>query len=296
LTAAAVRDVLGLGEEETVDAFLAALVAGDAATGMELLDALEERGRDLRAFTDQTVERLREALVASLGKGSTIPLAKAGPAALAAVAHRLAAIDVAHPGPGGLRLQLDLTLLAAPAPAPAAPVAQAAPAPAPAKAAPAPTAPAPAPTPAPAPAAPAPAPAAPAPAPAPAPTQPSGSSIPGSLSLQPLIERWPQVVEIVSKNPPSRPLILACRPIAVEGNAVVLGFPETQSFYRDVAERRRAVLEDALSRVLERPVTVKCVATNLEAAPQPKEDVGDRLLTEFNRIFNDESGGVAEVD
>jgi hypothetical protein len=111
-----------------------------------------------------------------------------------------------------------------------------------------------------------------------------------------LLERWQEIVEIVSKNPPTRPLIVACRPVAVEGSTVVLGFPESQSFYKDVAERRRTILEDGVGRVLGVPVSVKCVATNVEVSSLPKEGGGDRLLSEFNRIFNDEAGDVGEVE
>ncbi|MGZ6315061.1 MAG: DNA polymerase III subunit gamma/tau, partial [Candidatus Limnocylindrales bacterium] len=53
LTADRVREVLGLVDEETPEACLAALVRGDAATGIDLLDGMEELGRDLGAFAEQ---------------------------------------------------------------------------------------------------------------------------------------------------------------------------------------------------------------------------------------------------
>lgn len=310
LTAALVRDVLGLVEEETVDAFLEALVKGEAVAGIELLDGLEERGRDLRAFTEQAVERLRVALVASLGKGVGTGLAAAGPAALAEAARRLASIDVARPGPGGLRLQLELTLLAptrattveahpaaapAPTPTPAPTGSVGRPqASAPAKGSPSPEKPrASRPPSAKAATRQGPAPAEASQPPAPAPARPA---LAGAPTLQVLLERWQEIVEIVSKNPPTKPLILACRPVAVEGSTVVLGFPEAQSFYKDVAERRLTILEEGVGRVLGVPVAVKCVATNVEVSPLPKEGGGDRLLSEFNRIFNDEAGDVREVE
>jgi len=326
LTAALVRDVLGLVEEETVDAFLEALVKGEAVAGIGLLDGLEERGRDLRAFTEQAVERLRVALVASLGKGAGTGLAAAGPAALAEAARRLASIDVARPGPGGLRLQLELTLLAptrataaeahpsstpAPTPVPASapeptPVPTATPAPALGASAGPPQAPASAkgspgtekPRASRSPVSKAAAPPGPAPAESPQPSAPAPArpAPAGGPTLQILLERWQEIVEIVSKNPPTRPLIVACRPVAVEGSTVVLGFPESQSFYKDVAERRRTILEDGVGRVLGVPVSVKCVATNVEVSSLPKEGGGDRLLSEFNRIFNDEAGDVGEVE
>ena len=329
LTADHVRDVLGLVEEETVEAFLQALVRGEAVAGIELLDGLEERGRDLRAFTEQAIEGLRLALLSSLGRGTPSGLAAAGPGALAATARRLASIDMAHPGAGGLRLQLELALLA---PSPAASVAAPGfaladrpagrvPAPASAPEAPAsPAKPSAAPKPsalperlAPAPAEPTPGPATPTPAlaaptkrstpastsSAPPPAEPSAPPAPRTRSgptLQLLLERWAEIVEVISKSPPTRPLIVACRPVSVDGNVVTLGFPEAQSFFKDVADRRRPILEDGVSRVLGMPVSVRCVAANVEVAPLPEDPDSSRLLTEFKRIYGDDAVDVGNVD
>jgi DNA polymerase-3 subunit gamma/tau len=319
LTADHVRDVLGLVEEETVEAFIEALVRGEAIAGIELLDGLEERGRDLRAFTEQAMERLRLTLLASLGRGTPSGLASAGPGPLSAVARRLASIDPAHPGPGGLRLQLELTLLApemaapagvsaaVPAGRPAARASAPAPAPAPARPA-APSAPAAGPSAAPVPARPA------------APSAPAALSIPGARTASPavpsassessappaprartgptlqlLLERWAEIVELISKSPPAKPLIVACRPVAVDGSIVTLGFPEAQSFYKDVAERRRTILEDGVSRVLGMPVSVRCVAANVEIAPLPQDPDSTRLLTEFKRIYGDDVVDIGDV-
>jgi len=327
LTAERVREVLGLVEEETVEAFLAALVRGEPVKGIDLLDGLEEHGRDLRAFTDQAIERLREALVASLGRGPQAGLALVGPAPLAAAARRLSAIDPTRSGPGGLRLQLELTLLepsvamgtvplmastdlaTATVSSPDGPTSHARSSPpaspgrVPVEAPPArptatpqarpsaprpPEAAAPPIRPAPAPAVQAPASVAPTPA---VPARPASGP-----TLQLLLERWAEVVEVISKSPPTRPLIVACRPVAVEGSVVTLGFPEAQSFFKDVAERRRAVLEDGVSRVLGIPVTVRCVAANVEVAQIPEDPDGARLLTEFRRIYGDDAADVKEID
>ena len=294
LTADRVREVLGLVEDETVEAFLLALVRGEAMAGIDLLDGLEEHGRDLRAFTDQAIERLRAALVVSLGHGPQAGLATLGPTALATAARRLSSIDPTRPGPGGLRLQLELALLepsaaggaAMPALLPERAVAPATPA--------RPTTPV----------------AAPArPAQAPVPAVPSAAAMPAAArtavpaarppangpTLQLLLERWAEVVEVISKSPPTRPLIVACRPVAVEGSVVTLGFPEAQSFFKDVAERRRAVLEDGVSRVLGIPVTVRCVAANVEVAQIAEDPDGARLLTEFRRIYGDDAADVKEI-
>jgi len=349
LTADRVRDVLGLVEEETVEAFLTALVSGEPMVGIEIMDGLEERGRDLRAFTEQATERLRMALLASLGRGSQAGLAAAGSATLAAAARRLASIDPTHPGPGGLRLQLELALLgpaeaaasaippfpaaaerpAAPSRPPATSAADRSPAARASAAGSTETAPPPAsepesalrvvPTPPTAPTAPAQKPAASVPTPptaptapapptarstAPSPAAPAGSSPAGAPTAQTrtgptlslLLERWAEIVELVSKSPPTKPLIMACRPVAVDGAVVTLGFPEAQSFFKDVAERRRTILEDGVSRVLGMPVSVRCVAANIEVSPLPEDHDSTRLLTEFRRIYGEDVVDVGDVD
>jgi DNA polymerase-3 subunit gamma/tau len=312
LTADRVREVLGLVEEETVEAFLGALLSGQPIAGIEILDGLEERGRDIRAFTEQAIERLRIALVASLGKGSLDGLTTAGPAVLAAATRRLASIDPTHPGPGGLRLQLELALLA-PAEVAASAVSSM------------PAFPAPAPAPKPAEAAPPARQSAPAPQPPAQPLQPVRSAAPAELPARPvqpapaatpapgptvsaaaprtrtgptlalLLERWAEIVEVVSKSPPTKPLILACRPVGVDGAVVTLGFPEAQSFFKDVAERRRSILEDGVSRVLGIPVSVRCVAANVEVAALPEDADSGRLLTEFRKIYGDDVVDVGDV-
>ena len=333
LSADRVRDVLGLVHEETLDAFLGALLSGEAIVAIDLLDGLEEHGRDLRAFLEQALERLRVALVASLGRGSGGGLAAAGPAALAAAARRLASIDPIHPGPGGLRLQLELAVLAPiearaatlppfpivqrtvqPAPAPIVTAA------APAAEPPAPVAAQPIPTASTAPSAPstesarlasavksAPSSAgAGRPLPPPPSAKPrqeearavSGSTAPKTRTgptLELLLERWAEIVEVISKSPSAKPLIVACRPVSVDGAVVTLGFPEAQSFFKDVAERRRPILEDGVSRVLGMPVAVRCVAANVEFSALPEDTDGTRLLSEFRRIYGDDIVDVGDV-
>ena len=64
------RDLLGMAETETVDRFIAALTGADSLDGIRLLDELERDGRDLVAFADQLVARMREQLIATLGGGA----------------------------------------------------------------------------------------------------------------------------------------------------------------------------------------------------------------------------------
>jgi len=333
LTADAVRDLLGLADAETVRAFVKALLEGEALVGIEVLDRLEERGRDLRSFMDQAVEVVRAELGASL-----VSPAAARRGALISTGRRLAAIDPARGGPGGLRFQLELALLDSPPsdshsearaghvaasatvrPEPPAadlgarvgePVDQlseqvAEPVSQPAQQVAEPVSkPAPDPLPDETPTAGAVAadqvapgkPAAGREQPPPATTEPV---VPDDQSpatdLDALRHRWPEIVAVISAHPPTKPLILACRPISVEGTVVTLGFPEGQSFLRDVAERRRSVLEEGISRFLGHPVAVRCVATNLDVDPLGSDDEGTRLLAEARRIFADDLVDAREV-
>ena len=299
----AIRDLLGLADDAAVDRFIGALADGEALEGVRTLDALETEGRDLVAFADQVVSRLRERLVADLQSG---PAARASAATLAAAARRLAGLDVNRSGAGGYRLQLELCLLEtasaprAPSVAPAAvasvPVATVAASPTPAtpkpsrKAAPeaVPATPPPTTEPSAEPAAAQPPTEAAALAPAPSSAEPTGL-------LERLVASWPDVIAYVSRNPANRPLIVACRPIELRDGIIVLGFPENQAFLRDIAERKRSVLEDAVSAVLGQPIGIRCVATNIELAAPPIDDSGD-LVSQARRIFADDLAEVGEVE
>ena len=313
-----VRDLLGLADAESVRGYLVALVSGDAASGISVLDGLEERGRDLRVFLDQTVEALRDRMLDDVGAGRPVE-----PAVVSA-ARRLAAIDTSRLGAGGLRLQLELALLDAsipssasppplPAPGPGSPGAagQAAATPASARGAEpavehrvAPEAASPAvPTKAavPAPATPrAKATAAPKQEP-PAQLSPAAApgaepATPGADDLERLRHGWPHVISIIGANPSLRPLILDCRPIGVEANVVTLAFPEEKAFFKDVAERRRSNLETGLAQFLGHDVGVRCVATNFELVPPLPSDVDEaRILDEAHRIFAEDLADVPEI-
>ena len=325
IEAPAVRELLGLAEAEQVDGFVEALASGDPARGITLLDGLEERGRDLRIFLDQVVDMLRDRLLAGLAAGRT-----ADPS-LALAARRLASIDPTRLGPGGLRLQLELILLEPGVPDPNTVRPAAPPSPAPDRAASPRSAAAVVPSSArkPPPAAevadtgkppaaaadagagkpPAPADAAAAtPAPDPGPA-PEGPTVPEPVAAEPPVaagpsgdlERlragWATVVTSISKSPPLKPLISVCRPIGVEGNVVTLGFPEEQAFLKDVAERRRANLEQGIGGFLGHEVGVRCVATNLDLLPPlPADQEAAHILAEAQRIFAEDLAEVPEVN
>jgi DNA polymerase-3 subunit gamma/tau len=323
---AAVRDLLGLAEAEAVDRLVTALVAGDAVAGIGLLDELEDRGRDVGVVLDQVIEAIRADLSSGLQPGGD-PARVAG---LARVARRLAEIDPERRGVGGLRLQVELALFASTdrsTKAGATPEARvvAAPAPSAPPAAPAP----PAADPPPVveqpvaidvepvrDAAPAdelkprrsrlqPAEAAPSNSKdsvaEPAVEQPPkvkdmlpSTGATSAPELDRLVANWSDVV--ASVRPATRAVITECRPMAVDGNIVTLGFPETRGFLKEVAERKGPELEAAVGSFLGRTVAVRCVATNLDLVPPlPPDDEGNLILAEARRIFADDLADIGEV-
>ena len=107
-----------------------------------------------------------------------------------------------------------------------------------------------------------------------------------------MIAAWPKVVELLSRQPAVKQLITTCRPVALDGAIVTLGFPEEQGFLRDVAERKRAPIEAGIHEVTGREVGVRCVVANIEVAPLAN---ASDLVAEARRIFADELADVGEV-
>jgi DNA polymerase-3 subunit gamma/tau len=318
ITAASIQDLLGLADEEMVQGFIRALIEGDVLAGIAILDGLEAEGRDLVAFSEQLVTRMRADLVEHMSQQAAADRASVRP--LAHAARRLTGIDASRSGLGGYRWQLELCLLgaaddvnpAAPrATAPSRPVASPAKQPAaePAQAAtstPRPAAPAAHPSPPPTPPTkrpPAPVPASgppsaadepSAPAPALPPAPPAGST-PASPDIAAIRTAWPQIVSAIGNNPANRPLVTTCRPVEVRDGVIVLGFPEDQAFMRDIAERKRAILEHGIASVIGGPVAVRCVVTNLELVEPVDSGEGD-LVSQAKRIFDGEMAGVEDID
>ncbi|KRT62881.1 MAG: polymerase III subunit gamma and tau, DNA polymerase III subunit gamma/tau protein [Chloroflexi bacterium CSP1-4] len=275
ITADGVRELLGFADSGAVEAFVDALVRGDALAGIAVIDRLETEGRDLVAFADQVVARLRAIVVARLGGSAGEP--DLPPAALAELARRVAGLDATRSTAGGFRFQLELLLLrglptTAPSftplrPAPPPPSDVPAPARAPARRRPAPE---------------------PAASPEAVPVPMSGDA------LERLRRGWRELVGHVSANPANRPLIEACRPVEVRDGIVILGFPEDQSFLRDIAERKKRVLEDAVRHVLGADYGVRCIATNV-AALEPLPDEAADTLELAQRVFGGDLMDVAEI-
>ncbi|HTS15161.1 MAG TPA: hypothetical protein VMH24_05815, partial [Candidatus Sulfotelmatobacter sp.] len=280
LTVGAVRDMLGLADEQAVRGFVDALVRPDPLAGITLLDTLEAQGRDLTGFADQVVAALRRLLVERLaGRSGDEPAASGfAPARLAEIARRLATLDANRIGAGGYRFQLELILLEQ-GPSDATPVV------APAARIPAPTARPPQARSVPS--------AEPAPGPA---AEPDPEPVaPGDEALERLRSGWAGFVEQVSTNLALKPIVEVCRPVEVRDGVVVLGFPEERPWYREKAEQRRSVLERGVEVVLGRPFGVRCVTTNLEALPPLPEPDDTRLVARFREIFAGDLADVAEI-
>jgi len=303
----AVRDLLGLADAAAVDGFLGALLRGDAASGIQILDRLEERGRDPRALLDQVVEAVRIRLVAAAGDRDTTL-----GAALAQTARRLVAIDPDRAGIGGLRLQLELALFTGPAPSipvrtvpmsepipievqpPATPATTPTLADTAAPKVMTPTTPTATPT---TPTTPTATPTTPTATPTPTLATPVASSTAssGELSLERIVAAWPDIVMRLSQKPAIKQLILTCRPVALDGVIVSLGFPEEQAFLRDVAERKKADIEAGVAQVMGRDIGIRCVVANVEVAPPPAAADDGYLMAEAKRIFGEDLVDVAEV-
>jgi DNA polymerase-3 subunit gamma/tau len=72
---AAVREALGLVSAAAVDRYLDALLAGDAPAALQVVEALDEEGQDLRAFVAEALEAARRrAIDAALGQGGGAPI------------------------------------------------------------------------------------------------------------------------------------------------------------------------------------------------------------------------------
>jgi hypothetical protein len=106
---------------------------------------------------------------------------------------------------------------------------------------------------------------------------------------------WPEVVAAIGANPANRPLVTTCRPVEMRDGFLVLGFPEDQAFMRDIAERKRSVLEAGIASVVGRLMAVRCVVTNLELVEPVDSGEGD-LVSQARHIFDGELAGVEDID
>ena len=257
VTAADVREAVGLADDEAIGALVDAYLGADAPAALDRVAALADAGRDMAQVAGQAEADARRRLLAS--------------ASDPAAARRLAAIlrtlaEAAGVGAREGRARLILELLAVETmPATSAPSwPAAAPEPPPARAE----------RPAPARAAPPPPPAAAEPVAA---AERAASAAEESVAVpvaarsgdpagvDELRSRWAEVVERAS--PVLKPLLKECRPVAREGARLTLAFPEGRDFMRSRIAQRSGAIELLLAGMFGGSFAIECVASNLELEP-----------------------------
>ena len=325
VTVGAVRDALGLADQEAVAALLDALLAGDAATALDLIERLADAGREMGQLASQAGEEARRRLLRS-----AVNPRLAGDLATLLRALSEAAGAGAREGRARLLLELlsverslDAPSAGVPAPAagPASPDRAPSAARATSAAAEAPTAAGPTPAPN----------AAPAPAPATTPQPPPGpraaaASIPpaeeegarspasaagsrpteGGDQSPPTLDvvrgRWAEVIE--QATPVVKPLLRESRPISVAAGRLTLAFPEGREFMRSRITARADSIEQLLAALFGGRWTLECVAASVELEPLSVRDAvgvdaGDpdsrALLDSVLRITGGELVDVREV-
>ena len=269
LTAADVREAVGLADDAAIAALVDAYVAGDAPAALDRIAELADAGRDMAQVASQAEADARRRLLASAGD----------PAA----ARRLAAIlrtlgEAAGIGAREGRARLLMELLSvdgmqagatatASVPTAAAPVASARGS-EPRRLSVVPDA---------APDAPAPAAASPATVQAPdatdaAPRRDTSTSPPRAVAVMAIAGdvaelrgRWADVVE--RANPVIKPLLKECRPVARDGARLTLAFPEGRDFMRSRIVQRAAAIEALLTEMFGGAFAIECIASNLELEP-----------------------------
>jgi DNA polymerase-3 subunit gamma/tau len=242
-----VQATLGTIDVALVSGLVDKLVTRDAAAGLALINEALDQGTDLRQFTRQIVNYLRQMLLAQLGSAALLDLGAEAGEALQAQAQRISTPDLLQAVRqfnqaetelrGGWQPQLPLELalveLTLQPQTEARPVAKQAPAQAQAPAEPSPAR--------------ASGPKKPAPAQpkaqAPAPAQ-------GGLTLEAVQERWRQVlVEMKARDLGVQALLNSARPGDVQADVVVLDVEHEFARNKLNRQRTRRLVEDVLSQV-----------------------------------------------
>ena len=292
----AVREALGLAEDETISRLLDAYLTGDAVTALGLIDELADAGRDMAQISDQAQEEARRRLLASAGDP---PRARRLAQVLRAVA------EAAGVGAREGRSRLILELLAV---EPAAATVPSQPVPAaqrtsptthePDRASVAPVRPRPVAAALTLPSQPA---AAKAADPEAAPSVLAGEQN-GRPSLDAVRGRWGEVVQ--RATPPIRALLRECRPIQLEGAKLTLAFPEERAFMREKIANRSTSIEQLLITIFGGSWAIACIASNVELEPltieeavaaDPSDPSAQALLDGVLRITGGELVDVPEV-
>jgi DNA polymerase III subunit gamma/tau len=285
VTLDAVREAVGLADDETIAALLQAYLSGDAPAALDQIEALADRGRDMAQVASQAEAEARRLLLAS---ASDPPMA----ATLAHILRTLAEAAGAGAREGRARLAMEL-LAVEPMPSAPATAAVSVPEPVVAVAAKAPPAP------------PVEEPPAAEPVPAPIPVAPPAAAEDGPLTrpeVAAIRARWADVIDRAA--PAIKPLLRECRPVAVDGARLTLAFPEERGFMREKATTRAGAIELLLGSVLGGTWAIDCIATNVElepltvqqaVAPDPDDPEARSLLEGVLRITGGELVDVPEV-
>jgi DNA polymerase-3 subunit gamma/tau len=296
VTAEAVREAVGLADDEMIAALLDAYLAGDAPAALDRIESLADGGRDMAQVAAQAEAEARRRLLASAAEPATARR-------LAVILRTLAEAAAAGAREGRSRLAMELLAGEPATPVVAVPATPATTQPRPAR-----TAPAPVPSPAPAaatatageraPAAAEPSPPKKAAAPAAAvPVEPLASGDVAAVRA-----RWAEIVDHAS--PALKPLLRECRPVNRDGARLTLAFPEERGFMREKARLRAAAIEGLLGNVLGGTWAVDCVASNVELEPltiqeavagDPADAEGQALLEGVLRITGGELVDAPEV-
>jgi DNA polymerase-3 subunit gamma/tau len=291
VTLEAVREAVGLADDETIAALLEAYLANDAPAALDRIEALADGGRDMSQVAAQAEAEARRRLLAS---AADPPVARR----LAAILRTLA--EAAFAGAREGRARLAMELLAVEHAASVPPVISAAVSAAAAIK--------PAGRPAPPPidarvpvAAPVPEPVAPVPVAA-EPSPPAANDAPRPDDVAAVRGRWAEVVERAA--PAIKPLLRECRPVGLDGARLTLAFPEERGFMREKARTRATAIEQLLGSVLGGTWAVDCVASNVELEPltieqavasDPTDSDGQALLEGVLRITGGELVDAPEV-
>ena len=262
LTAADVREAVGLADDAAISSLIDAYVAADASTALDHVAQLADAGRDMAQVAAQAEGEARRRLLAS---ASDLNAARR----LALILRTVAEAAGAGAREGRARLMLELLSVEAagdefPQAVAAAPIRDAdrslRRAPEPERTA-----------------AERPGPRAsrvPTPAYAPPPQRPTAETpvastaapasagMPSVSSVGDLRARWADV--IAHATPVIKPLLSECRPIARDGARLTLAFPEGRDFMRSRIAQRAGAIEALLTDMFGGSFAIECVASNLE--------------------------------
>ncbi len=300
VTAAAVREAVGLADDATIAALLDAYEAMDAPGGIGRIEELADAGRDMAQVAAQAEVEARGRLLASaadpararrLAQVLRAVAEAAGAGAregrarlmleLLAVEPGVAIATPDRPGPRAARTAPEKSVAPATVAPPSAPKQET---PEPAIRAPAAAGPSAAVT----------KPTEPAPA-------PSGATA-DRPELDAVRTRWAEVIERAA--PAIKPLLRECRPVALAGARLTLAFPEERGFMREKTATRSPAIERLLVTVFGGTWAIDCVAGNVDlepltiaaaVAPDPQDTDAQALLEGVLKITGGELVDVPEV-